>query len=101
MQRWFANSMELGGALASRMLNADDENNDSKDSPQVDLILFMFLGLCVGIVLEQVISRTSSSVVSNIPPTVCLFLVGLGMAGYSKAQLSDGFNESLNGWVIH
>jgi NhaP-type Na+/H+ or K+/H+ antiporter len=77
----------------------DDADNQEQDSPQVDLILFMFLGLCVGIVLEQVISRTTSSVVSNIPPTVCLFLVGLAMAGYSKAQLSDGFNESLNGWV--
>jgi NhaP-type Na+/H+ or K+/H+ antiporter len=78
----------------------DDDGVDTSNSDaQVVVLLFMFVGLAAGVVIQQILTRTSNKVIAAVPYTVVLFLIGLGMAGYSKSFSSDEFNQSLNDWV--
>jgi len=75
-------------------------DDDSPEGfPEVVVLLFLFGGLGLGVLLEQFLSHSDSSMLSAMPYTVILFFLGLVMATFSKSHLTDEFNESLTAWV--
>jgi len=86
-----------------RSLSADDNIDDSVDTSssdsQVVILLFLFLGLAVGVIMQQLMTRTTSAIVNAVPYSCVMFLIGLGLAGYSQSLEDDEFNASLNEWV--
>jgi len=71
-----------------RSLSADDNTDDSVDTSnsdtQVVILLFLFLGLALGVIIQQLMTRTTSAIVNAVPYTVVMFLIGMGLAAYSQ-----------------
>lgn len=67
------------------------------DSNPVVVLLFLFVGLALGVIIEQFMTRTKS--LSTLPFTVVLFCLGLVMATISKSHFGDEFNASLHDWI--
>jgi len=85
----FANMLRLFPSFR-RSLSAGDGTDDSVDTSssdtQVVILLFLFLGLAVGVIMQQLMTRTTSAIVNAVPYTVVMFLIGLGLAGYSQVS---------------
>jgi sodium/hydrogen exchanger 10/11 len=75
----------------------EDSVGEESDSSPVVVLLFLFVSLGLGIIIEQFMSRTKS--LSSLPFTVVLFCLGLMMATISKSNFGDEFNASLNDWI--
>ena len=85
----------------NRILTDMTDDGVQTDAPdgQVVVLLFLFVGLGLGVIVQQIMTRTQSKLLAAIPYTVLLFLIGLAMAGYSKSYATDEFNTSLQDWV--
>ncbi len=95
------NNWTMPSQWLNRILTDMTDDGVQTDAPdgQVVVLLFLFVGLGLGVIVQQIMTRTQSKLLAAIPYTVLLFLIGLAMAGYSKSYATDEFNTSLQDWV--
>jgi hypothetical protein len=84
-----------GVVLFSTVTAADDDYSDdySKSINSVNILLFMFFGLALGVVVSQLLSIFGEA----IPYTVLVFL--LGMLFSTAADSPGSFGDSINQWL--
>ena len=85
----------LSGYSAVMADSFDDDDNPEREINPTAVILFMFFGLCLGILTLQVISRLGEAV----PYTVVIFLIGVLTSFLFKVHSNDAFEQSINDWV--
>jgi NhaP-type Na+/H+ or K+/H+ antiporter len=73
---------------------SSDDNSASADDP-VCVILFMFFGLCSGIIIMQLLSRFGEA----IPYTVVIFILGVVSSGISNVHGGGVLADSIADWV--
>lgn len=68
--------------------------DEIKSDPSI-LLIFLFIGLAIGIVASQILSRYAK----KIPFTVVMFIIGIGLAVFTKSRRYNAFTVSIDEWV--
>ena len=80
--------------MTSQVTSSTNDIYDDSNDPE-DIILFMFIGLCIGIVTMQILSRLGEPV----PYTVVIFIFGIICSSLSILNVSDVLTASINDWI--
>lgn len=89
----------LGSNFGAGLVEAkatDDDFDFTKMDP-VNILLFMFFGLCLGIIVTQLLARFDKS--ENVPYTVVIFVIGAIISQTPRTESSGAFLESVQSWI--
>ncbi len=91
----FALLSSNGAALAHA--KTIDDDFDAAEVHPVNILLFMFFGLCLGIIVTQLLARFDKS--ENVPYTVVIFVLGALISQTPRSEGTNAFVESVQSWL--